>query len=1197
MSSSRLRAVVAGTAVLLLVAAPAYANQAPNALPDSVTTPEDTAVTIVVTANDSDPDGDTVVLALNAVIQAPAHGTASRVSSTSIRYTPHANYFGSDTFRYRIHDGNGAVDSALVTVTVSEVNDKPVANPDAASTTEEVAVTVNVTANDTDVDGDTVTLITSPIVTAPAHGTAVKVSGSSIRYTPHPNFFGSDTFQYEAGDGRGKRARAWVTISVAGVNDPPNALPDSVTTNEDTAVTIAVTANDSDPDGDTLNVLAILEAPSHGTAVKVSSSSIRYTPHANYSGSDTFRYRIGDGNGAVDSALVTVTVVEVNDPPVAVDDAASTQPGEPVAIVVTANDSDVDGDTVRLITNPVVTAPVNGTAVKLSGTTIEYTPDAGFKGDDTFQYEVGDGRGARSRATVTVTVINQPPVAAADTATAHVGTPTVIDVTANDSDPDGDTVVLIGSPIVTPASHGSAVKVSGCCVEYTSAAGYLGQDTFQYEVGDGHGGRSRAWVTVTVSNQPPTAAADSATTIRDQAVSIDVVANDVDPDGDPLALTADSPISAPLHGTAVRISDTTLRYTPSTGYLGDDSFTYRVADPYGGTATATVAVTVQEPAPVVQDELRYLGTLGKGAVNTVTVIGQNLAGAQVSVARDPDDPSRAYPWLTIVGGNAAGTTLKVEIDASNTAVEGFYTLLVEKPSGAESTYFRVVPPSPVVDAWSPSQIGVGSVYALTVSGANLAGAAVSITAPGVQIIQLDNSDDEFLSGLLHVPDGGGVGLGELVIDNAAGSRRLPLQVVAAASATSIQSKNIGQSPSGPPIYLQEPSFSDEMLAMEGGGVVPKGADWCITFSRHHRRSNTAIFILLFDELTGEILDRGVLERLAPGAVVPFGVQVGVFYRSIEVSLVVNFCSDGSDGALCIRGDIGAFIVGIGGQGFRFDACVGFHGGDPYYDISASASGLLFNASWSSSNACFQASDLVPDSQIGIRSARLEVCEDGCSTERAPDPALLTLHLGGILFETPFNFSVPMGNATLSCPALPPGGCVHQGAVNSGSLVGDENLPHSGFPGYEGTGYYYYASADPLDTDNWTCRETTSRAIGDVGFLWPHRDTGVLFGVGDISLHGGGRFPPHASHQNGLDVDVRYLRVDGARQPLDLASGTSNFDRVKTQELIDLYFSLGAELIIVDPRSNLTGTGISYDSKGGHSNHFHVRFPDPDGFLN
>ncbi len=163
---------------------------------------------------------------------------------------------------------------------------------------------------------------------------------------------------------------ATVSITVTPVNDAPVAVDDSATTAEDTAVIKNVIANDTDADGDTLMVTTV-GAPAHGSAVKINNSSIRYTPAANWSGTDSFTYTITDNHGGTASATVTVTVTPVNDPPDAVDDTATTAEDTPVTIDVRANDTDVDGDT---LTVTAVTTPLHGTATIASAGTILYTP-------------------------------------------------------------------------------------------------------------------------------------------------------------------------------------------------------------------------------------------------------------------------------------------------------------------------------------------------------------------------------------------------------------------------------------------------------------------------------------------------------------------------------------------------------------------------------------------------------------------------------------------------------------------------------------------------------------------------------------------------------------------------------------------------------------------------------------------------------
>src|SRR5205814_76175 len=163
--------------------------------------------------------------------------------------TPAGNYNGTDTFAYTVSDGHGADERATVTVSVNAVNDVPVAALDAATTAEDTSVTIPVLANDSDPDGDT---LSDPKSTAPAMGTALANANSTISYTPHADFNGTDSFTYTISDGHGETATATVSVTTTPENDTPVAANDAAVTSEDTAVSIAVLANDSDPDGDAL---------------------------------------------------------------------------------------------------------------------------------------------------------------------------------------------------------------------------------------------------------------------------------------------------------------------------------------------------------------------------------------------------------------------------------------------------------------------------------------------------------------------------------------------------------------------------------------------------------------------------------------------------------------------------------------------------------------------------------------------------------------------------------------------------------------------------------------------------------------------------------------------------------------------------------------------------------------------------------
>ncbi|WP_457592166.1 Ig-like domain-containing protein [Hydrogenimonas sp.] len=285
-----------------------------------------------------------------------------------------------------------------------------------------------------------------------------------------------------------------LNLNRAVTNHPPLTQDDTAATDINTSVTIDVLANDSDPDGDMLNIDALTTPPGHGNATIVG-NEILYSPQSGYSGSDSFVYRVDDGSGGNSTAqvLVTIAAPTPNRPPIAADDTAKTQLNSAITIDVLANDSDPDGDTLTIVS---LTQPAHGSA-SISGGTIVYTPQSGFSGTDTFSYTVGDGNGGSDTAQVTVR-INQPPVAGDDTAKTQQDSSVTIDVLTNDSDPDGDTLTILS---LTQPAYGSA-SISGGSIVYTPLSGFTGSDSFSYTVGDGNGGSDSAQVTITVEAKP-----------------------------------------------------------------------------------------------------------------------------------------------------------------------------------------------------------------------------------------------------------------------------------------------------------------------------------------------------------------------------------------------------------------------------------------------------------------------------------------------------------------------------------------------------------------------------------------------------------------------------------------------------------------------------------------------------------------------
>ena len=394
-------------------------NDPPVAVDDSATTDEDTAVSGDVATNDTDVDG-TLDLTSVVLVTDVANGTLTLNADGSYSYTPDADFFGTDSFTYTVLDDDGAIsNTATVTITVNDVNDPPVAVDDSATTDEDTAVSGDVATNDTDVDG-TLDLTSVVLVTDVANGTLTLNADGSYSYTPDADFFGTDSFTYTVLDDDGAISNtATVTITVNDVNDPPVAVDDSATTDEDTAVSGDVATNDTDVDGtlDLTSVVLVTDV-ANGTLTLNADGSYSYTPDADFFGTDSFTYTVLDDDGAIsNTATVTITVNDVNDPPVAVDDVDFTLQNTSVTTDVLANDSDVDGTidsssvTVGDGINPLL-EPTDGTVVVNGDGTITYTPDTGFSGTDTYEYQVCDNDGDCSIATVTITVDpNAAPVA------------------------------------------------------------------------------------------------------------------------------------------------------------------------------------------------------------------------------------------------------------------------------------------------------------------------------------------------------------------------------------------------------------------------------------------------------------------------------------------------------------------------------------------------------------------------------------------------------------------------------------------------------------------------------------------------------------------------------------------------------------------------------------------------------------------
>ncbi|NRB36216.1 MAG: tandem-95 repeat protein, partial [Rhodobacteraceae bacterium] len=352
-------------------------------------------------------------------------------------------------------------------------NTPPEAESDSYTLDEDGDVSGNVLDNDADADGENLTAV---LLSDVDNGTLVLNADGSFTYTPKADFNGTDSFTYAADDGSGVTSSAVVTLTVASVNDAPDAQDDTLRTNEDKSASGRVLTNDSDLDGDALSV-SVEQDVAHGTLVMEADGRYTYTPDAGFFGLDGFTYLIDDGNGGSATASVTITVNEVNFAPIAGHDYFDAAQQETISGQVLDNDSDPDGDALSV---SLVYDAKFGTLDLTSDGGFIYTPDAGFSGLDRFIYEVSDGKGGTDRGTVRITVDpeNYAPVAEHDYVTIAAGGTYGGLVLDNDFDQDGDTLTV---SLLSDALSGSLVLSADGAFSYVAADGFSGKDRFTYQ--------------------------------------------------------------------------------------------------------------------------------------------------------------------------------------------------------------------------------------------------------------------------------------------------------------------------------------------------------------------------------------------------------------------------------------------------------------------------------------------------------------------------------------------------------------------------------------------------------------------------------------------------------------------------------------------------------------------------------------------
>ncbi|HGZ6654714.1 TPA: tandem-95 repeat protein, partial [Vibrio parahaemolyticus] len=589
-------------------------NDAPtveNAIADQVLSEDFASYTIDL--NDAFKDSDS---ALNFSVSGNSNVLVS-IENGIATISPTADWNGSETLTFTATDPSGESVSQTVNFTVAPVADIVA---DKTTVVEDTPTIIKVLGNDTfEGDDKVVSLDTN---NGPANGTVSVNPDGSVTYTPNDNYHGADSFTYIVTSG-GVSESTTVNVDVTPVNDAPVAKDDIATTQEDTAVTIDVLPNDTDIDGDTLRIDSASVPKEQGT-VEVVNGKLVFTPAENFNGDAEITYTVTDG-ALTDQATVKVTVNAVNDTPVVesnIADQALAEDFTPYTIDLNTAFSDldnVDGELTFSVSgnSNIQVAIVNGIAT--------ITPTADWNGSETLTFTATDPSGESISQTVNFTVA---PVAdiVADKATVVEDTPTIIKVLGNDTF-EGDGKVVSLDTNNGPANGTVSVNPDGS-VTYTPNDNYVGKDTFTYVVTSGGVSESTTVeVNVTPVNDAPVAKDDIATTQEDTAVTIDVLSNDTDVDGDKLSLQS---ASVPEAQGKVEIVDGKLVFTPAENFNGDAEIIYTVTDgQLADEAKVTVTVNPVNDAPTIKVDA--VESITEDAVSTDTVV------ATLTV-RDTDTP-------------------------------------------------------------------------------------------------------------------------------------------------------------------------------------------------------------------------------------------------------------------------------------------------------------------------------------------------------------------------------------------------------------------------------------------------------------------------------------------------------------------------------------------------------------------------------
>jgi Ca2+-binding RTX toxin-like protein len=717
-------------------------NDAPVAVDDTgLEADEDSVIMLLAAdlfANDSDPEGDVLEF----------HDFTTNVGTIvrdgiNLKLTPPANFTGTITVRYRARDDKGAVsaDWADVTVLVTNLPDRPTAGTDNLSTTEDTPLTVNVSAllaNDTDADGNTIRI--SAVGNA-THGTVSLVDGV-VTFTPSADFAGTAGFDYTVTDDDAGPTTGHVVVVVTPVNDAPRPQSDVLTTDEDVALQLApsaLLANDIDPDGNTIRIVAVEAITEGASATLLPNGTVVLTPPANVFGLVTFEYTIADSLDVETTSTVSVFVASVNDAPDVADEGPVELDEDQILLFaiedLLANDDDVDGDELDFSLG----TATGGTAT-IQGDYVRFVPTANYNGPASVAYTVSDGNGGSASGSLAIDIlpVNNAPVAGDAIDDVHVNEDEAfefaLDADAFD-DIDGDDLTLTAT-----LANGSAlpawIEFEDGTFTGTPPQDFHGSIELLVTASDGTLTAEQGFtLVVDAVNDAPVAneTLDDIHVNEDEAFEFALDADAFDDiDGDDLTLTARLANGSALPAW-IEFEDGTFTGTPPQDFHGSIELLITASD---GTLTAeqefTLVVHPVNDAPVAGETLEDVHVDEDEAFEFALdpAAFDDIDGDDLTLTATLANGSALPAWLEFEDGTFTGTppsnfngSIELRVTASDGTLSASheFTLVVDPVNDA-----------PTATGSLPNRdLAIGAAFSFGITGvtfADVEGTSLTITA-------------------------------------------------------------------------------------------------------------------------------------------------------------------------------------------------------------------------------------------------------------------------------------------------------------------------------------------------------------------------------------------------------------------------------------------------------------------------------------